>query len=74
MCVAVFDPKTSCKNCDMVYVGETGRKRRTRIAEHKKDYQEVFRRAGRKQSESVSNKSAVTDHIARLNHLFARRG
>ena len=30
--------QVSCKNCDKVYIGETGRKLCTRLSEHKKDF------------------------------------
>ena len=46
-----------CKNCNKVYVGETGRKFGTRLAEHKKDCdtkaKNNFTRSSRRTSEST---------------------
>ncbi|WAR09544.1 hypothetical protein MAR_034620 [Mya arenaria] len=64
--------KIPCKNCDKVYVGESGRKFGIRLNEHKKDCEtnsnKAFTRATRKQSESTIEKSAITDHQNINNH------
>ncbi|WAR09730.1 hypothetical protein MAR_034806 [Mya arenaria] len=64
--------KIPCKNCDKVYVGESGRKFEIRLNEHKKDCEtnsnKAFTRSTRKQSESTIEKSAITDHQNINNH------
>ncbi|XP_052806817.1 uncharacterized protein LOC128236035 [Mya arenaria] len=64
--------KIPCKNCDKVYVGESGRKFGIRLNEHKKDCEtnsnKAFTRSTRKQSESTIEKSAITDHQNINNH------
>ncbi len=61
-----------CRDCDMSYVGETGRLFKYRLEEHKKDVNSVpvqqFTRNARKQSQSTLNKSALTDHTTVENH------
>ena len=63
-----------CANCDMSYVGETGRCFITRKEEHEKDSKTVtdkqFTRSSRKESTSEQHKSAITDHIALHNHVI----
>jgi hypothetical protein len=63
-----------CKNCNLLYIGETGRKFGTRLEEHKgeaeKAGEKVLTRAARKSSQSVINKSAITDHVVDNNHII----
>ena len=63
-----------CQNCDLTYVGETSRLFGTRLAEHqaeaKKANQKKFTRAERRTSEQEQTKSAVSDHVARDNHVI----
>ena len=62
-----------CKNCNMVYIGETSRALATRIQEHKDDVRrnakKQYTRATRKESETEYNKSAITDHMNTHNHI-----
>jgi hypothetical protein len=72
ICGCVY--KIGCRNCDSVYIGETGRKLGTRVAEHQKDVEEhtnsgVRTRATRLSSASDLHKSAITDHMANMNHI-----
>ena len=57
--------EASCRNCDLVYIGETGRKFGTRLEEHKSEVEKVSNkiatRAGRKESLTNTYKSATTD-------------
>ena len=63
-----------CRNCNLSYVGETGRKFETRLAEHRKEAEKVEKatatRASRKESLSTVHKSAITDHVADKNHVI----
>ena len=71
ICGCVY--RVSCKNCECAYIGETGRKFGTRLSEHQKDaanVPQVFTRAERQTSNTVYNKSAITDHAARTNHVI----
>jgi hypothetical protein len=75
VCGCVY--KIPYKNCETVYIGETGRKLGTRINEHKKDAKnspQVFTRSGRKQSETIEHSSAVTNHKATHNHVIDWEG
>jgi len=62
-----------CKNCEKVYVGETGRKLKIRIGEHRKDVEQLP--SGTRTRTSTSNQkqiihpSAITDHVAATNHV-----
>ena len=71
-CGVVYE--VGCKNCKKTYVGETGRKLCTRIAEHQKDFVTsstpgVNTRATRTRSATEVHKSAITDHMIQNNHL-----
>ena len=59
----------------IVYIGETGRALETRIEEHTKDVETMekkqYTRATRKESQSEINKSAITDHMNKYNHVAA---
>ena len=54
-------------NCELSYIGETGRKFSTRLEEHKTEVEKVCKkvitRAGRKESLTTTHKSAITDHV-----------
>jgi hypothetical protein len=58
-----------CKNCDKIYIGETGRKLGTRISEHKKDCISV-EQISRVTRAMEKNKSAITDHAIQQNHVI----
>ncbi|XP_072050219.1 uncharacterized protein [Amphiura filiformis] len=66
--------KIPCLNCDLSYIGETGRKFGTRLDEHRKEVKKVnstvTTRAGRKESLTTVNKSAITDHVVDKNHVI----
>ena len=63
-----------CLNCDDEYIGETARKFETRLNEHKTEVEKVDKsvstRAGRKESQSTTHKSAITDHVVDRNHVI----
>ena len=63
-----------CMNCELEYIGETGRKFGTRLNEHKTEVDKVSKtvvtRASRKESLSTIHKSAVTDHVVEQNHVI----
>ncbi|XP_072039294.1 cadherin-23-like [Amphiura filiformis] len=63
-----------CKNCNISYVGETGRKFGKRLDEHRAEADKasvnVRTRANRKASESTINKSAITDHVLERDHII----
>ncbi len=68
-----------CKSCDGSYIGETGRLFKTRLQEHQQEVENIegarkFTRAERKKSETVFNKSAITDHTSRNNHIIDWEG
>ena len=61
-------------NCNLSYIGETGRKFSTRLEEHKSVVEKVSgratTRASRKESLSTVHKSTITDHIVDRNHVI----
>ena len=63
-----------CQQCDKSYIGETGRTLQERIIEHERDVRlntkKTFTRSQRKQSEGEYNKSALTDHCNKDNHMI----
>ncbi|XP_072014982.1 uncharacterized protein [Amphiura filiformis] len=63
-----------CGNCDLSYIGETGRKFGKRLDEHKTEAEKIGdnikTRATRKASQSVVHKSAITDHVVENNHVI----
>ena len=63
-----------CKSCSQSYIGETKRQFGTRLNEHKleadKAGEATFTRSKRKESLTEMNKSAITDHVARENHII----
>jgi len=66
--------RVPCKNCSSSYVGETGRKFGLRIKEHKKEVDSFTAgtqaRASRARENSVTHKSAITDHAVEENHVI----
>ena len=62
------------KDCDKVYVGETGSKFGVRKAEHKQEAETLqkahFTRSKKKEAETTYNKSASSDHVAQENHTI----
>ena len=66
--------KYHVKNCATTYVGETKRQFGIRLNEHMKEAEKAskikFTRSQRKESETEINKSAITDHMARANHII----
>ena len=66
--------KIPCQTCEKVYIGETGRALEERLKEHKTDVaknsRQQFTRTARKQSEGEFNKSAITDHCNKENHVI----
>ena len=63
-----------CKNCQKVYIGETGRSLGVRMKEHRKEVElhegKKYTRSTRNQSHSEQNKSAITDHVNTENHII----
>ena len=53
--------KISCKNCDVSYVGQTGRKLKTRIAEHRNHIRTHY---------NTSGHSVITEHRRQHDHDF----
>ena len=51
--------KISCNNCDASYVGQTSRKLKTRIAEHRNHIRY-----------NTSGRSVITEHRRQLDHEF----
>jgi len=65
--------KIPCKNCERVYVGETGRPLVARVKEHRKEVDSItgiFTRAEKTSAASICNKSAITDHVCNENHVI----
>ena len=63
--------KIPCKNCERVYVGETGRPLGAK--EHRKEVDSItgiFTRAEKTRAASICNKSAFTDHVCSENHVI----
>ena len=63
-----------CLNCELCYIGETGRKFGTRLDEHRAEVNRVSNTvatgAGRGESLSTVRKSAITDHVVEHNHVI----
>ena len=67
-----------CKQCENVYIGETGTKFRTRLNEHMIytciNQKSNYTQAGSKTSQTEVNTSAITDHLVQNYHLINREG
>ena len=65
-------------NCELSYIGETGRKFSTRLEEHKTEVEKVCKkvitRAGRKKSLTTTHKSAIIDYVVDKNHVIGGGG
>ena len=61
-------------NCDLSYIGETGRQLGQRVKEHQEEVTKVTSgvqtRTQRKESSSTLHKSAITDHAVSNNHVI----
>ena len=70
--------KVPCQSCKSSYIGETSRKLSTCIDEHKKDGQKLdgqsYTRSQRASASQVYNKSAITDHTGKENHVINWEG
>ena len=61
------------KNCEQVYIGETGRPLGARVKEHRKEVDSItgiFTRAEKTRAASICNKSAITDHVCNDNYVI----
>ena len=59
--------KIPCKNCERIYVGETGRPLGARVND---SITGIFTRAAKTRAASICNKSAITDHVCNENHVI----
>jgi len=61
-------------NCSSTYIGETGRSYGQRQEEHRREVESISNRtltpADRKDLAAETNKSAITDHVAKENHVI----
>jgi len=66
--------KVPCANCDKTCVGETGRKLRARLKEHRTKVEfktkRAFTKSQRSSTSAEYNKSAFTDHALQENHVI----
>jgi len=66
--------KIPCHKCNSTYIGETGRNYAKRQEEHRKEVESIgnrtLTRADWKDLAAETNKSAVTDHMAKENHVI----
>jgi len=67
--------KVPCASCEKTYIGETGRKLGIRLQEHRSKVESktnrAFTRRHRSSSSAESNRSALTDHAVRENHVIS---
>ena len=64
-----------CKGCDKKYIGETKRKLKVRVKEHRSEAEKVsettvYTRDRKRQSQSEMWGSALTDHAVKENHVI----
>ena len=61
-----------CHNCNCTYIRETGRNYGKRQEEHRKEVESISNRRSHDQTERAAemNKSAITDHVAKENHVI----
>ena len=73
--ISVCVYRIPCKDCNEVYIGETGRHLEERLNEHKKSVKKAtqprYTRARARQANNESNASALGDHVAASNHTIA---
>jgi len=66
-------PCHNCSDCTY-YIGQTGRNYGKRQEEHRKEVESIsnrtFTRSDRKSRAAEMNKSAITDHVAKENHVI----
>jgi len=66
--------KIPCDNCSSMYIGETGRSYGKRQEEHRKEVESIsnrtLTRADRKDLAKETNKSVITDHVAKPNNVI----
>ena len=72
VCGGIFS--IGCQNCAAAYIGATARPFKIRFNEHNKDvYKNAFStvrtRSTRKSTSTTFNKSAITDHMNKFNHV-----
>ena len=74
MCVHDSIPQLRLYNVHMSYIRETGRNYGKRQEEQKKEVEPIsnrtFTRSDRKSKAAEMNKSAITDHVAKENHVI----
>ena len=63
-----------CKQYEEVYIGETGRQFGVRLAEHRKEAENIgnrnFTRSTSRSSANEYHKSTITDHVCQNNHAM----
>ena len=74
-CGVVYQVMCGTEDCGKAYIGETGRKLKTRMEEHKKDvnthsHTGVSTRSVRLASTGTMHRSAITDHAVDENHVI----
>ena len=63
-----------CKDCPMMYIGETGRRYGVREKEHMKDAKPLegvnYTRAKKRESQTEHHQSSLTNHVAVCNYII----